>query len=482
MSSAPTSATLHVITTADRRFYQGARVIIGRRKHTPAGVGPECDAFETAVISSITATTIVLMGAPAGSYGRGDLVWPCIEVEVSVQNQSTSSTDRMLEVQLSCSEVPGSSALPPWQTADDLPLAYATFFGYPVLEPAAYADPDKRPVGWARDIRSNPVGLGAIYELAGPRPKSAWSYSFYAYQRASSVSIMRFFDAVSGPLLPFIGISPLHPFDVLSVGASSITVSAAGPLGDWAGFPLLAVKSFGTNAAQLTRIQSVARVGSVDTLTLGDTITPVALADLRWVAPAALVRFDDQELHEVWQTTEHATIALTATELPAVTSVFGDSPAFAELIVMPDSPPPDVGCTPGVGCPPVIAIRLNWPGVIGFVTAGTYGSIPWLAPSYYFSGDVGFNYDGQTAYLFLTPDIHTPYSTWVGILGQYQFTMVWDTIGSPPGCADIWAIDISQIAAGGGSQFGITRSVSCPPISNWAMIFGSDPSFTIDVL
>lgn len=294
-----------------RRFFAGARAVLGRVKTTCAGFGPECDAFQTVVVSSVESDGLVLAQPAQEALGATFSCWPCIEADVAVVDDLVPWTGHKTRLQIAAVEPPGLSALPPWAETADLPLGLATFEDLPVFETAAFVNPEASSTGWRRAMASTRAGMANVYDLAGGRSRFARKWAFVPYDRASAVQVMTFWDACSGPLLTFFAVNPLQCLETVGCTATTLLVAASGPASDWNDYEYLAIRNRG-ESVQVTRITGFSRTGGVDRITFSPA---VSLGVLAYATTAHKMRFDGENLQEKWQTTEHCDLSLEAVEV-----------------------------------------------------------------------------------------------------------------------------------------------------------------------
>lgn len=305
------SGSVLTCDTTERRFFEGARVIIAelRNRATLAD-------FEVVTIAAggVAPGALTLTGSVARTYPVGSRVYPAIEARLSLAGSSEVVTDRDMTSRLNWSEHIGASQLPGLADVGTTPSGFLTYAGEVIM----HVTPDwsRHTTGPRRIARGSRAGRGVSTATWGARPLVSKSLGWQFVTRAAAFQVLRFFDSRGGRLHPFLLPSFLDDFTPLALGTITVDVTPNGPVFDYAHTTHLAI--FMRDETLVVReIDSVARLSSsVDQITL-DTALPsgLLLADVRRVSACHRVRFDRDELAEIWQTNHAVTIACPVVEV-----------------------------------------------------------------------------------------------------------------------------------------------------------------------
>ena len=305
------SGSVLTCDTTERRFFEGARVIIAELRNRPALAD-----FEVATIAAggVAAGALTLTGAVGRTYPVGSRVYPAIEARLSLGGSLEVVTDRDMTNRLSWSEHIGASQLPGLVPVGTTPAGFSSYAGDVIM----HVTPDwsRHTTGPRRIARGSRAGRGVSVATWGARPLVAKSLGWQFLTRAAAFNVLRFFDSRGGRLHPFLLPSFLDDFTTLALGTITVDVTPNGPVFDYAHTTHLAI--FMRDETLVVReIDSVARLSSsVDQITL-DTALPsgLLLADVRRVSACHRVRFDRDELRETWQTNQAVTMACPVVEV-----------------------------------------------------------------------------------------------------------------------------------------------------------------------
>lgn len=312
--TAPSSGATLTCDVALRRIFPGARVAIA----APFAGGVAYQQFETGIVASASGTTLTLTASPSVVYPIGSRVVPLLECDVLLESSPRSLGGGKISIELLAAEVPGGAALPPLASPGDA-IAFSTYAGYPVFDPGFNRHIGWRSdgEGWRRDAISSTLGLGNVHYLLGPRPAAWSSRRADAVCRAEAWDLLRFWDFCRGPAFPFFAPSPLPAMELKAITTTTLQVTAAGPLQDWIDYPYIAVmkRQADSGAARVRPIQSVTRLSGVDTITLSDPLDAMTLAQVAYATPAALMRFDAQDLLEKWISSRRLALAFNLIEV-----------------------------------------------------------------------------------------------------------------------------------------------------------------------
>lgn len=309
--TAAAGGSLLTCDTTDRRFFEGARIIIAelRNRATLAD-------FEVATIAAggVAPAALTLTASLGRTYPAGSRVYPAIEARLRLNGSSEVVTDRDLTSRLDWSEHIGASQLPGLAALGTTPAGFLEYLGEAIM----HLTPDwsRHTTGPRRIARGSAAGRGVSVATWGARPLVSKSLGWQFLTRATAFQVLRFFDSRGGRLHPFLLPSFLDDFKLLALGTTTVDVTPNGPVFDYAHTTHLAI--FMRDGTLVVRaIDSVARLSaSVDQITL-DTALPSGLlvADVRRVSACHRVRFDRDEMVELWQTNFAVTIACPVIEV-----------------------------------------------------------------------------------------------------------------------------------------------------------------------
>lgn len=321
-TTSSSSGTTINCPTANRRFFNGGRVLI----YQPFGADvlqSTGDFAEYARIDSFTSSAITLKGPDSLSrtYPAGCIVIPVIDAEVSLGDAGGPLqlvTDGIGAADVEASEVLGPSALP--QEASGTPSGFATYNSYPILD----VDPDwasEQAVLLSHDGTSEQMGRTNYVWQQGPVHRVGHQLTFTSMDRAEIASLRRFFDSRIGRCKAFYLVSPHNLFTVTLRGSNYIDVSST--YLDSAALlekPLLSIVK--TDGTILTYIPaSVSASGSGWRITFTGSIAAFDLADVSRVSLTHFVRFNSDSMEEAWTTDGTCVTSLSTVELVAEQTV-----------------------------------------------------------------------------------------------------------------------------------------------------------------
>lgn len=294
------SGTTIYCDTRYRRFYIGQRVIIQSEREL---VRQSDNFVQWAVIADVANNYVVLTGAPARTPVRGDLLIPCMDVQVTTETSGTLIVDNILKVQASWLETPGPESLP----ASHPPLSYDNLNGL-----VAYADGIPvfdLPPNWIEGIEtsilrraeSDALGKGTSIFAQGS-PYHRFVLSMMAKDRETAWAQQRFFDAMQGRCGQFYLLSFSDPW-VLDASPFPTTGSCKiKPVGSHEEIALHFRHAAFTRAngqVVVRQIQSAVDMGTYYGITLASALPDTDFVSIK---PAHLCRFDSDTYTTTWIT------------------------------------------------------------------------------------------------------------------------------------------------------------------------------------
>lgn len=333
LTVAASGSTLTCDTT-ERRFFEGARVIVAELRNRATLID-----FEVATIDAggVAAGALTLTGAVGRTYPVGSRVYPAVEARLSLSGSAEVVTDQNLTSRLNWSEAIGASQLPGLAAVGSTPAGFSEYDGEAILH--ITPDWNRHTTGPRRIGRGSSSGRAVSMATWGGRPLISKNLGWQFTTRAAAFELLAFFDSRGGRLHPFLFPSFLDDFTPLALGTTTVDLTPNGPVYDYNHTTHLAV--FMRDGSLVVReIDSVARLSaSVDQVTL-DTALPsgLLLADVRRVSACHRVRFDRDALAESWQTNTAAGFTVPVVE------VINEK----DVAVLDTSQPPAAGAPDGV--------------------------------------------------------------------------------------------------------------------------------------
>lgn len=286
--------------TRYKRFYLGQRVIIQSAKPLEKQAD---NLVQWATIQDVANNYVVLAGAPARVPAVGDLLIPCMDVQISTETSGSLIVDNLLQVKVDWLETAGPESLP----ASHPPLSYDNLKGL-----VAYAESTPvfdLPPNWIDGIdiailrRADTEGLGkgtAIFAQGSPYHQ--FSLKMLARDRETAWAQQRFFDAMQGRCGQFYLLSFNDPWTLDAAPFPTTSACKILPIGSHeeiaAHFQHVAfIRANGE--VVIRKIQSV-----VDMTTYYGITLATALPDTNFVAirPAHLCRFNSDTYSVNWVT------------------------------------------------------------------------------------------------------------------------------------------------------------------------------------
>ncbi len=295
--------------TTERRFFEGARVIVAELRNRATLLDFE---VATIAVGGVAAGSLTLTASLGRTYPARSRVYPAVEARLSLNGSSEVLTDENLASRLEWSEHIGPSQLPGLGAVGITPAGFSEHAGEPIM----HITPDwtRHRTGPTRIARGSRSGRGISVATWGGRPLVSKSLGWQFAKRAAAFELLRFFDSRGGRLHTFLLPSFLDDFTPLAIGTTTIDVSPNGPVFDYAHTTHLAIL-MRDGTLIVREIDSVART-SVDRITL-DLALPsgILLGDVRRVSACHRVRFNRDEVTEVWKTNQDVSVACPVFEV-----------------------------------------------------------------------------------------------------------------------------------------------------------------------
>lgn len=300
------------LDTRYRRFYVGARIVIGQ---------PE-DAFlansEIGKITELYADRVVLDRGFNNTHPVGSLVFPLVDAEAKLNNNFYSVTDFHGKSIVEFSEVHGPSALPP-SAEDTLSTIVSVYNGIPVF---------RFPPDWGASVRidperpgiSVPLGRAPYVELEGDRPRFVFSVSLLFENRQDFWEMLQFFDSRRGRANPFMFVNPSTFYSVLDLQAGYVKVSSDGKIEDHQVFLDYVFLELEDGSYLIRDIEDITEDGDDWRINFTSDFASIPTG-VRRCGSAHLVRFDSDTLRESWVSTEVCQMSFTLKDLPTEVDV-----------------------------------------------------------------------------------------------------------------------------------------------------------------
>lgn len=269
----------------DTRFFDGGRLILFGMDHR--GVSD----VGLYVISNVTSTTVTVTTTITDPGGGGYyFVAPLIDADIELLPAEESIlSDNKMTVDVNVNEKMDESALIPLDT----PFTPTTYLGIAIF-PFDH--------NWVEDVRSQisrfgtriQFGRGRLVSTDSSRPQNGFGLKSL-FDREEAFEFIRWFDYCRGRLVPFWIGDPLNLWEVVSIGASTITVKGQGLSEDDINDFFLYMRGVGdTEIMEITNVSP-----SGDNLIIGSDEIPVGL-DVNFLQPVHLARFGKDSIREVW--------------------------------------------------------------------------------------------------------------------------------------------------------------------------------------
>lgn len=294
------SGTTIYCDTRFRRIHIGQRVIIQSERELTK---QSDNLVQWAVVADVANNYVVLSSAPARAPVRGDLLIPCMDVQVTTQASGTLIVDNVLQVQVSWMETPGPESIP----ASHPPLSYDNLNGL-----VAYADGIPvfdLPPNWIDGIetqilrRAETDGLGKGTSIfAQGSPYHRFALTMMAKDRETAWAQQRFFDAMQGRCGQFYLLSFNDPWVLDAAPFPTTSACRIKPIGSHEEIALHFRHAAFTRAngeVVIRQIQSVVDGGTYYGITLASALPDTDFVSIK---PAHLCRLDSDTYTATWIT------------------------------------------------------------------------------------------------------------------------------------------------------------------------------------
>lgn len=315
ITTASSSGTTINAPTANRRLAAGAQVVLADLSTgRPTNV-------RYPTIDSLAADAITTSATITDTYPAGSVVWPLVTVQPVLEPAVRFMTDGTMEVTLTTLEVP-ESALAALDDPGDTPAGFSTYDltgDLPAL-PIFDVEPDWSGgvvIGLVRAADAYAQGRSQVVEVRGTRPRFTLEASLLLAERADVFSVLTFFDSRGGRLAPFWLAAPVALWEPtnLDTGFVDVETDADATEADDCFTYVALVMEDGT--VYVRPISTITAISGGWRVAVSDSFPSLALADVKRVTPAFLVRFAEDAIREEWVTDEVCRIPLRAVELLA---------------------------------------------------------------------------------------------------------------------------------------------------------------------
>jgi len=328
-TSAAAGTTVFCDTTK-RRFAPGARIAIVR----DGTLEPAVVEFALVSTGAMLTTQLTVQSALANTFEPGDLVFPCMDVEPILESRARLLTDHYSTIDITFTEVPGPSALPP--SADSPNVLY------PVLADGRCVV--RLPLDWGDPVDAGVVRVGERFLVNGEsmvvpqatRPQHVHGLPLACLSRASAWDALNFHDAMRGSLRSFWSLDPQTLFKVVGSGTTYVDVEPIGNIQDVSAYTKYLALEKADGSVIVSAITGVAVNGVNWRISvfpnLPDPITPAVVR----ATQALLSRLEEDVFEELWTTNTVLRSQMNAvemlTEAAAVMSNLADPNTF-DLII-----------------------------------------------------------------------------------------------------------------------------------------------------
>jgi hypothetical protein len=311
------SDTTFQITTTNKRFYVGARVLFFRCNETYI---QRTDVL-TGIITELSAAHIKIDGLGLGIALTAGVhcVIPLIDCEIHMEPEVTWETAEVGDVELTVRERRGMNSLPPLTVG--LPPGFPHRLGLPVFE----IEPN-----WIRGVVTSyqrhgleqRIGRRLVPLPDGDRYAQVQSWDLAPILREDWYRVASMFDSRRGRALAFWAIDREFSWTVTNTTSIFIDIAPFGRFVDfnqiWTEQNIGAAIVMKDGTIHLMQVNTVSDNGSFWRLTAvgGQSIQqPIDLSQIDFFARARISRFDSDALREVWKTNNVCEIRLRTIEV-----------------------------------------------------------------------------------------------------------------------------------------------------------------------
>lgn len=290
---------------SSRRFHNGGKVAVYYADET----------VQVAIMVSASANTLILSGlddldvAPS----EGDVLVPVLDVWPNLKETMALRTDRVGDLSVAFSELPGPSSLP--YSAQGSPEGFDLHAGLPIID-LNYNWVVVPSQGFARSGIKAKVGKAEHLFLHGPSPQIKLGASRQLHTHADAWKWINFFDSRKGRTIPFWAILPIDLWVFGTAVGLVIKVEASGKVehtNNYLSHVAIYDASGFVEILEVDEVTEDAPDGPTWTISL---VTPITasppVTDIKWCIKARTAK---DSYTEHWVTNEVATIAVDVTEV-----------------------------------------------------------------------------------------------------------------------------------------------------------------------
>lgn len=288
--SSPGAGSAIPCVVGDRRFFVGQRVAV---------VEPD-ETVNFYSLASVGSASIQTVEDVAIEVAAGAKVFPLMDVQPILSPDVESVSNTVQVVRLAVEEAPGESKLLP--QASFTPPSAPTYSGRAIWD----IEPDWSSAVQNSFIRpgdSSAVGRASFVSALGERSVRTVSFAVSG-TRADADKHRQWFDAMRGRLTSFWFIDLDNWRSIVSVDAAGgyIDFEKDGTLAEFSQNYVAQGLLRKDGTYQVSTVSSITETAGAYRVTLDDPFGALTVADIDRLAPARLMRFDSDEMQEVWDT------------------------------------------------------------------------------------------------------------------------------------------------------------------------------------
>lgn len=302
----------------DRRYFVGARFAI-----VQFDIDRMPTYYSVETIDSIAFNTLFFTSATNYSFVNSTyFIFPLIEAELLLDYSDVIMSAGILDANLVIAESRGNYSLDCFNAIGSNPGGLS-FGGYPLLniEPDGLADgTNTNKMGINRMGSYTQNGRGKVLQLFDSRGRFDYELTWTQLTKAKSAALIRWFEAMGGRYLPFYLLSPLTDFKVVSFTGTTVTVETG-----LLALDIAAIQTIGVlmtdGSYQIRTVTGSAQSGNNWIFTVATWSVLPTLATIKRCALVQLVRFNVDEMIELWTTDGVMSTTLALIELTAENSL-----------------------------------------------------------------------------------------------------------------------------------------------------------------
>jgi hypothetical protein len=222
---------------------------------------------------------------------------PLMESRLLLNGSGALRTRSFVSGTMQALEDVGVVALDPLITAGTTPSGEDEYEDHPIFSPT---------INWSngptlaimRDGETSDLGFGYVLDALGPKARLACEINVLNLDRTEAMRTLKFWDSRAGRAFPFWFAYPYRLGSLIEVREDEIDFESTEQTCDWSWLGHVYVR--GEDGLQIAEVDSVSTTDGVDTLALAESIS--VPSHVSHVGPAALSRFDSDELQEEWLT------------------------------------------------------------------------------------------------------------------------------------------------------------------------------------